>query len=250
MNPAGVCSNDGYMSIVTTVCRAESQEQSQMKLREQLLQGKRAALFDMDGTLIESMGIWGDIDVEFLGERGIEVPVDLQKNIEGMSFSETAQYFKSTFDLSETEEELKVIWNQMAYDKYRTVVPMKAGAFAFLQWLKDQGYATAVCTSNSRELIDMIVENKGIRQLVDFVVTACEVNAGKPAPDIYLRAAEVLGVKPSECVVFEDIPAGLLAGIRAGMTTCAVEDSYSVYCMDEKRQMADFVIHDFMDLLD
>jgi len=221
-----------------------------MNLREQLLRGKSAALFDMDGTLIDSMGIWGDIDVDFLGERGIPVPVDLQKNIEGMSFSETAQYFKSTFGLSESEEELKQIWNQMAYEKYRTVVPMKPGAAEFLRWLKEHGLATAVCTSNSRELIDMIVEHKGIAPWVDYVVTACEVNAGKPAPDIYLRAAEALGVEPSECVVFEDIPAGLLAGIRAGMSTCAVEDTYSEYCMEEKRQLADFVIHDYMDLLD
>ena len=75
------------------------------------------------------------------------------------------------------------------------------------------------------------------------------VHAGKPAPDIYLRAAQELGVEPSECVVFEDIPAGLLAGIRAGMRTCAVEDTYSEYCMEEKRQLADFVIHDFEDLM-
>ena len=61
--------------------------------------------------------------------------------------------------------------------------------------------------------------------------------------------AQELGVEPSECVVFEDIPAGLLAGIRAGMRTCAVEDTYSEYCMEEKRQLADFVIHDFEDLM-
>ena len=210
----------------------------------------KAALFDMDGTLIDSMGIWGDIDVEFLGERGIPMPANLQQAIEGMSFSETAQYFKTTFDLTETEEELKTIWNQMAYDKYRTVVPLKPGAMEFLQWLKAHGFATAVCTSNSRELIDMIVENKGITQWIDYVVTACEVNAGKPAPDIYLRAAQELGVQPAECVVFEDIPAGLLAGNRAGMITCAVEDTYSEYCMEEKRELSDFVIHDFLDLLD
>ena len=221
-----------------------------MNLRDKMLQGKRAALFDMDGTLVDSMGIWGDIDIEFLGERGIPMPVNLQQGIEGMSFSETAHYFKSTFDLTETEEELKVIWNQMAYDKYRTVVPLKPGAVEFLRWLKAQGFATAVCTSNSRELIDMIVENKGISQWIDYVVTACEVNAGKPAPDSYLRAAQELGGQPAECVVFEDIPAGLLAGNRAGMTTCAVEDAYSEYCMEEKRELADFVIHDFVDLLD
>ena len=221
-----------------------------MTLREQILRGKRAVLCDMDGTLVDSMGIWGEIDVDFLGERNIPMPATLQQDIEGMSFSETAQYFKTTFELTETEEELKAIWNQMAYDKYRTVVPLKPGATEFLGWLKANGYATAVCTSNSRELIDMIVENKGIAQWIDYVVTACEVNAGKPAPDIYLRAARELGVQPAECVVFEDIPAGLVAGNRAGMTTCAVEDGYSEYCMEEKRELADFVIHDFEDLLD
>ncbi len=220
-----------------------------MTLREKMMEGKKAALFDMDGTLIDSMGIWGDIDVEFLGERGIEVPPTLQQGIEGMSFSETAQYFKKTFDLTETEEELKAIWNEMAYEKYRTVVPLKPGAGEFIRWLKANGYATAVCTSNSRELIDMIVEHKGLASDIDFVVTACEVNAGKPAPDIYLHAAKVLGVKPEECIVFEDIPAGLLAGQRAGMQTCAVEDVYSEYCMEEKRQLADFVIHDFEELM-
>ena len=75
------------------------------------------------------------------------------------------------------------------------------------------------------------------------------LNAGKPAPDIYLHAAQALGVCPQECVVFEDIPAGLLAGQRAGMTTCAVEDAYSEYCMEEKRRLADFVIRDFAELL-
>ena len=220
-----------------------------MKLRDQLLQDKRAVLFDMDGTLIDSMGIWGEIDIEFLAQRNIPMPEDLQKNIEGMSFSETATYFKTTFDLTETEEELKNIWNQMARDAYETRVPFKPGAVEFLQWLKEHGYATAVCTSNSRELIDHIVTCKGIAPWIDYVVTACEVNAGKPAPDIYLRAAKELQVDPVHCIVFEDIPAGLLAGKRAGMTTCAVEDTYSEYCMEEKRALADFVIHDYLDVM-
>lgn len=220
-----------------------------MTVREQLLRGKRAVLFDMDGTLADSMWIWRQIDLEFLGSRGLSLPDTLQREIEGMSFSETARYFKETFHLAESEEEIKAIWNGMSMEKYRTEVPLKPGARAFLTWLKDHSFATAICTSNSRELIDMAVAARGIGEQIDFVVTACEVNAGKPAPDIYLHAAYRLGVLPEECVVFEDIPAGLLAGKRAGMTVCAVEDAHSDYCQEEKRRLADFMIRDFRDLL-
>ena len=76
-----------------------------MTVREQLLRGKRAVLFDMDGTLADSMWIWRQIDLEFLGSRGLSLPDTLQREIEGMSFSETARYFKETFHLAESEEE-------------------------------------------------------------------------------------------------------------------------------------------------
>ncbi len=220
-----------------------------MRLREQMLAGKKAVLFDMDGTLADSMWIWRAIDVEFLGRYGIELPERLQEDIEGMSFSETARYFRETFNLRETEEEIKAIWNEMAYEKYRDEVPLKPGARDFIYWLKDQGFRTAICTSNSRELIDVAVEARGLAQGIDYVVTACEVQAGKPAPDIYLRAAKELAVAPADCLVFEDIPAGILAGKRAGMSVCAVEDEYSAYCMEEKRRLSDFVIRDFTELL-
>lgn len=220
-----------------------------MTQREQLLHGKKAVLFDMDGTLVDSMWIWKQIDIDFLGRRGLTMPDTLQEGIEGMSFSETARFFKETFGLPESEEAIKAEWNEMAFQKYRDEVLLKPGADRFLHWLKRQGFLTAICTSNSRELIDVAVTARGIADRIDYVVTACEVNAGKPAPDIYLHAAQVLGVRPEECVVFEDIPAGLLAGQRAGMTTCAVEDEYSEYCMEEKRRLADFVIGDFGELL-
>ena len=220
-----------------------------MRLREQMLAGKKTVLFDMDGTLADSMWIWRAIDVEFLGRYGIELPERLQEDIEGMSFSETARYFRETFNLRETEEEIKAIWNEMAYEKYRDEVPLKPGARDFIYWLKDQGFRTAICTSNSRELIDVAVEARGLAQGIDYVVTACEVQAGKPAPDIYLRAAKELAVAPADCLVFEDIPAGILAGKRAGMSVCAVEDEYSAYCMEEKRRLSDFVIRDFTELL-
>ena len=82
------------------------------------------------------------------------------------------------------------------------------------------------------------------------IATACEVAAGKPAPDVYLYVAERLGERPEDCAVFEDVPAGILAGKRAGMTVFAVEDEFSEEMREEKRALADDYITDYFELLD
>ena len=92
------------------------------------LKNKKAVLFDLDGTLVDSMWMWPQIDVEFLGRFGYDCPGDLERAVEGMSFSETAAYFKERFSLPMTLEEIKECWSQMAMDKYRTQVPLKPGA--------------------------------------------------------------------------------------------------------------------------
>ena len=87
------------------------------------LKNKKAVLFDLDGTLVDSMWMWPQIDVEFLGRFGYDCPGDLERAVEGMSFSETAAYFKERFSLPMTLEEIKECWSQMAMDKYRTRSP-------------------------------------------------------------------------------------------------------------------------------
>ena len=90
---------------------------------------------------------------------------------------------------------------------------------------------------------------RGIDRYFSSVVTGCEVKAGKPAPDIYLQAARNLGVSPEACMVFEDVPAGIRAGKRAGMTVTAVADEFSAGLSDEKRRLADYYIEDYRALL-
>ena len=182
----------------------------------------KAVLFDFDGTLADSMWMWDDIDIEYLGSRGIALPDTLQKEIEGMSFSETAIYFKETFHLDDSLEEIKADWNRMAMDKYIHEVPLKTGVLEFLQLLKSDGIRMGIATSNSRELVDAALESLAIQDFFQTVTIGCEVAAGKPSPDIYLKVAERLQVCPEECLVFEDVPAGILAGKRAGMPVIAV----------------------------
>lgn len=214
-----------------------------------MLNNIKACLFDMDGTLLDSMHIWKDIDIEFLGRFGYELPPTLQREIEGMSFRETACYIKDRFHLPSSIEEIMNIWNEMAFQKYSEEIFFKEGAFEFVKMLKEKGIRTAICTSNSRELVNAVAEHLGFMPYFDTIITSCEVGAGKPAPDIYLEAAKRVGVEPEHCLVFEDIVTGLTAGKRAGMKLCAVEDVYSEDQKEAKKAMADFYVENYLDLL-
>lgn len=210
---------------------------------------KKAVLFDLDGTVIDSMWMWKSIDKEFLEARNIDMPENLQKSIEGKSFHETAVYFKNRFSLKEEVEEIKAIWNKMALEYYEKKIDLKPGVLDFLHYLKANNYKTAIATSNSQVLTNAVLKALNIFDLFNSIITSCQINKGKPAPDIYLKACEELQVIPDECVVFEDIPQGILAGKNAGIMAVAVEDRYSQNYKDKKTELADFYIQSFTDLL-
>ena len=213
-----------------------------------MLKDKKAVIFDLDGTLVDSMWMWKAIDIEYLGKFGISLPSTLQKDIEGMSFSETAVYFKETFQIPDSLEEIKADWNRMAYDKYTKEVDFKKGAIKLLEICIQKGIKLGIATSNSRELVDATMEALGAKQYFDCIMTSCEVDKGKPAPDIYLAVAKKLGVQPDECLVFEDIEMGILAGKSAGMEVCAIEDDFSMDQMEIKKKLADYYIKDYTEV--
>ena len=215
----------------------------------EILKNMDAVIFDLDGTLVDSMWMWHQIDVEYLAKYGLTVPEGLQGEIEGFSFSETAVYFKERFQIPESPEEIKRTWNEMAWDKYMHEVPLKPGAAEFLKRCKERGILLGIATSNSRELVENVAAVHGFRDYFSCIMTSCDVGKGKPAPDIYLAVAGQLHVKPERCLVFEDIIPGIQAGKNAGMKVCAVEDAYSLPQAEEKKAAADFYIRDYSELL-
>lgn len=208
-----------------------------------------AIIFDLDGTLVDSMWIWKQIDIDFLLKRGIELPEDLQKSIEGMSFTETANYFIDRFELKEPIDRVQAEWNDMALELYKKSIPLKNGVRALLDAAIAKGIPMGIGTSNSRVLLMAVLEAHGIHHLFKSIRTSCEVEKGKPHPDIFLKVAEDLGVKPENCLVFEDTHAGVIAGKSAGMQVVAIFDALSEPYADVIQMDADGYVVDFKSIV-
>lgn len=214
-----------------------------------MLTDVEAVIFDVDGTLLDSMWVWTEVDRIYIEKYNLVVPDDFHKAIEGMSFTETAQYFLDTFStLHLTIDEVKTEWVELSRELYRTKVELKPGAEAFLKRMYEKEIPLGIATSNTRQLVEEVLKALHVDKYFSVICTACEVKAGKPAPDVYLKAAEELHVRPENCLVFEDVPNGILAGKNAGMRVCAVDDVFSRPYETEKRQLADYYIHDYSEL--
>lgn len=212
------------------------------------LDGIEAVIFDLDGSLVDSTWMWQEIDVEYLGRFGMEPPEDLHVLIGGKNFSETAVFFKERFELPDEIEQIKADWNQMAWDKYSHEVTLKDGALNFLKSCIEKNIKLGIATSNSRELVENLMTVQGLNDYFGSIMTGTDGMKGKPAPDIYLAVAGELEVMPERCLVFEDIIHGIMAGKAAGMKVCAVYDEASIMQDEEKRELADYYIHDYREL--
>lgn len=205
-----------------------------------------AVIFDLDGTLVDSMGIWTKVDVEFLNKRNIPIPENLFTDIEsGNSFIEIAEYFKKKFGLSETIFEIMNEWTEMVAKHYKTDVKLKPGVKEFLDFLKRKNVKMGVGTSNNEYLTKTVLTANGILEYFNAIVIGSNEIKGKPFPDIFLEAAKKLKVKPERCLVIEDVLVGVQAAKRANMKVFAVYDEYSEKDKKEIQKLADFFANDF-----
>ena len=184
----------------------------------------RTVFFDLDGTLLDSMGVWTQIDVDFLSKRGLPMPEDYLEAIVPLGFRATAEYTIRRFQLSETPEALMQEWHGMAVDAYTHHVPLKKGARPLLNRMKEKGYRLAVASASSKELVMPCLKRNGILDFFDRIITVSEDGYGKNEPEFWTEAAGLLETEPKDCLLFDDAAAALLAAGKAGMTTVGVFD--------------------------
>lgn len=214
-----------------------------------MLKNIGAVIFDLDGTLIDSMWIWDEIDKDYFKHLGIEIPINLKDEINHLSFKETAAYFKLNFNINDSIENILVQWNSMASHYYSNKVMLKDGALDLLRYLKNNNMKIALATSNSSTLLTLALKSTNIYDYFDSITTTDEVSKGKNHPDVYKLAADKLGIAYDRCLVFEDILEAIEGSKLANMKVCAVYDKYSDYNKEKIINSADYYIKDFRECL-
>lgn len=209
--------------------------------------GAKAAIFDFDGTLANTAHIWRDVDLAFLQKRGLPYVDGYSQRLAALGFADGARYTIDLYGLNETVEQICDEWNNMGRERYRDSVTLRAGAQEYICALRAAGVPCALATTNDATVLHSM-RHIDVRELFDACVFGAEVGLGKDHPHIYLEASWQLGVRPQDCVVFEDIVPALRSAGMAGAITCAVKASDPLQQWDVAREVADMWIEDWRDL--
>lgn len=210
----------------------------------------KGLIFDLDGTLIDSMNVWTEIDAEFLKEYNIDMPVNFYEDIKDLSFADTAIYFSEKLGIPMNSKDIMDKFNAMAREKYEKIVPLKKGVYEFIEREKKKGTKLCVATANNKELTILALKRLGIYDSMEFILTCDEICSGKGTPDIYIKCAEKMGFEISETVVFEDILRGVLSAKSAGFYVVAVKEETAFDDIDEIKKNCDLFIEDYTCLID
>lgn len=217
-------------------------------MKNRFLKKYKAFIFDLDGTLLDSMQVWDKVYAAPFNEYGIDMPDDYMMKVNHLSLKDCIKYTLSNTPLPCDGDKLNDIWWKRAYREYAENVPLKEGARSLLELLSANGTALAVATASPYSLFVPCLKRLGIYDLFDCFVSTDEVERGKDSPDVYLKAAARLNLSPEECAVAEDSHIGVKSAKAAGFYTIGVYDKASEKYSDVISSTADLYIRSLDEL--
>ena len=207
---------------------------------------KPFAIFDMDGTLVDSMVYWKHLATEFLESKGVQnISPTVLEQIKPMTMTESAALFIREYGLSGTAESVAAEMNAMMDEHYRNDIPLKSGVSAYLQAMKSRGVVMCVASATAEELMDACLTRLGVAPYFSFLLSCETVGVGKNRPDVYWEAAKRLGAQPAEIAVYEDALYAANTAKQAGFYTVAVRDDSNQTHWETLTALADKVILDW-----
>ena len=206
-------------------------------------------IFDMDGTLTDSNGIWRDVDVAFLAKRGLPYTREYAEGVAHTIFPLAAVFTKKYAHLEKSTEEIMAEWLEMAGDVYAEDVPVKPGVREYLNRCRREGQRMALLTSSVPQHCRAALTHLKLTDYFERVFFANELQMEKKNPEIFLHVARELGVETKDCLFFDDSVAACRAAKKAGMQVIGVHDPFFEHTEEEMRQVCDRYIMGFNDLL-
>lgn len=200
-------------------------------------------IFDMDGVLTDSNGIWKEVDETFLARRGMPYTKEYYEGVAHTVFPKAAEFTKAYCGLSESLEEIMAEWMELAGDVYAAKVPVKDGVKDYLDRCRASGERMVVLTSAVPEHCRAALTHLELLPYFENLYFAQELELDKTDPALYHKMAELLGVMPEECTVFDDSLAACRSAKTAGMRTVGVYDKYFSGHEQEMKQVCDKYIY-------
>ncbi len=201
---------------------------------------KQFAIFDMDGTLIDSMIFWKNLASEYLSSKGVtQIPTHILERIKPMTMSESAALFQQEFGLSgDPEAEM----NAMMDAHYKSDIPLKSGVKEYLQMLRSRGVRMCVASATAEPLMEACLKRLGVRDCFDFLLSCETVGAGKRSPLVYQESAKRLNADPAEIAVYEDALYAVQTAKDAGYYVVGVYDDSAAKHWQTIENIADEII--------
>lgn len=190
-------------------------------------------LFDLDGTITDTNGVWLEVDLEFLSRRGLPHTPEYQRVVERSISPIAAQFTRDYYHLPDSPEAIMAEWDALALHHYRDLAPLKPGAEAFLRQCRAEGRPMALFTACRPALCRIVLERFQLTELFDRVIFAEEIGLEKRDPQCFVRLSQLVGAPLSDCTLFDDSPDNCATAAKAGMDTVGVYDAYYAHRQDE-----------------
>ena len=205
----------------------------------------KGAIFDIDGTLLDSMPVWENAGARYLATLGIKARSDLKERLDALSLPEGALYMQKEYKLSVTTEQILEGVNQVVKDFYFKEARMKPGVYELIQMLKKNQVRLIIATATDADMAKAALMRNGVWQDFAGMITCEEAGAGKTSPKVFELARERLQTKKEETWVFEDSLYAVKTAFEAGFPVCSIYDAYSKDNTEEIRTFSDIYVKDF-----